>query len=63
MGSPETCTEDSAEVAAGGVSVNISGLVDTALENLSGLNISMEHVVNYGGPSGKVWWLYTEVLG
>lgn len=50
--SPETCAGDSSGGAAGGV--NFSGLVDTALENLSGLNISMEHVINYGGPSGKV---------
>eukprot|EP00903_Cladosiphon_okamuranus_P017637 g16245.t2 len=54
MGSPETCTDDSSGVAAGGTSVHFSGLVDTALENLSVLNVSMEHVVNYGGPSGKI---------
>lgn len=61
MGSPETCADDSSGGAAGGV--NLSGLVDTALENLSGLNISMEHVVNYGGPSGKVSWQFTECWG
>eukprot|EP00752_Nemacystus_decipiens_P012877 g11399.t1 len=50
--SPETCAGDSPGGAAGGV--NFSGLVVAALENLSGLNMSMEHVVNYGGPSGKI---------
>lgn len=62
MESPETCVDDSSGVAASGFSGNFSGLVNAALENLSGLNISMEHVINYGGPGGKVGWLSADVL-
>lgn len=62
MGNPETCADDSSGVAATFFSANFSGLVNATLENLSGLNISMEHIVNYGGPSGKVRWLSVDAL-
>lgn len=61
MENPEACVDNSSEFSAGGISQKLPGLVNTALENLSGLNISMEHVINYGGPSGKVRWLSADV--
>lgn len=52
--SPETCADESCEAAVTGVLGDFSGIIGTARERVSDLNISMEHVVNYGGPSGKV---------
>lgn len=54
MGSPEICADDSCGAAEGGFPGNFPGLIDKARDVLVGLNISMEHVVTYGGPSGKV---------
>lgn len=52
----DTYTDEATEGAVGAFlgAGGISGLVATIRDHMSGLNISMEHVVNYGGPSGKV---------
>ena len=63
MASPQTCADDSCGAEDGGFPGTISDFVDTAGDFLFGLNISMEHVVNYGGPSGKVWWASLACLG
>lgn len=49
---PETCADEPTEATSGllGAVGGFSGLVG----HVSSLNISMEHVVNYGAPSGKV---------
>lgn len=55
MGS-DIATDDSTAVAVDGLwdAGGFSGLVDTLREHAYHFNISMEHVINYGGLSGKV---------
>lgn len=49
-------TDNSTAVAVNGLlgAGGLSGLVETLREHVYRLNISMEHIINYGGPSGKV---------
>ncbi|CAM9090697.1 unnamed protein product [Laminaria digitata] len=56
MGTSETCGDESAGAVVGGFASTggISGLIATVREHVSDLNISLEHVLHYGGPSGKV---------
>lgn len=61
MGVDSSTDDSTATTTVNGLmsAAGFSGLLGTVQEHVSDLDISMEHVINYGGPGGKVRSLET----